>query len=91
MRYCQPREGLGYTPIDFTQALIAANGDTLNLEAGPFWVTVGDEWWDFGAETPIASGTGRIVGASGTLHEVGQVTPWWPPGFPYTATGNEPG
>ena len=58
--------GLGLHPIDFTQVLIAANGDTLSLEAGPFWVTVDDEWWDFGAETPIASGTGRFVGASGT-------------------------
>lgn len=91
MRYCQPWEGSGYTPIDFTQVLIAANGDTLSLEAGPFWVTVDDEWWDFGAETPIASGTGQFVGASGTFHEAGQVTPWWPPGSPDTATGNEPG
>ncbi len=94
MSYCLVWDGMGGGEMfDFSQVLIAANGDTLNLEQGPTteWEE-GDGWVDIAVETPISGGTGRFVDASGTLYETVRVTPsWWPPGFYFgTAEGDEP-
>ena len=93
--YCAFWEGPEqYRMFDFTQVLTAANGDTLELGQGPFEGTEVDGWTYFAVETPIVGGTGRFVGASGTLYEDGRMAaPWWPEGFgedPWTATGSEP-
>ena len=90
--YCAFWEGEGqYRIFDFTQVLTAANGDTMELGKGPFESAELDGWTYFAAETPILGGTGRFVGASGTLFEDGRMAaPWWPEGFPYTTEGNEP-
>ena len=95
MSYCGVWPSYGvYDLVDFSQVLIAANGDTLDLlESVDFVVTAeGDGWLDFAAEAPIAGGTGRFVGASGTFYETGRMTPsWWPPElFEGTAEGDEP-
>lgn len=95
MSYCAFWDGEGqYRIFDFTQVLTAANGDSMNLESGPNEFEFGDGWVDFTAETPIAGGTGRFMGAEGKLYEIGRVrTSWWPEGFgedPWTAAGSEP-
>jgi hypothetical protein len=92
LSYCAVWDGeFQYRIIDFTQVLITANGDTLNLEESLAFSSDGDDPVDFTAEAPIVGGTGRFVGASGTLYETGRVhASWWPPGFLYTTEGNEP-
>ncbi len=79
-------------PVSFNLMLTAANGDTLDLDfvAGSDSVQ-GDGYVDYGGELAFAGGTGRFAGASGTLAETGRMIPsWWPPGFPFTTSGNDP-
>ncbi len=56
--------------------LVAASGDQLELGQGPNELEEVDGWVVGTVETPIIGGTGRFVGASGTLNEAVPLRPF---------------
>ena len=92
MSYClvwdfEDPEDVTTDVVDFTLVLTAANGDTVNLDfVSSADAVEGDGWVDYGGELAFADGTGRFVGAAGTLTETGRMMPsWYPAGWPYFA------
>lgn len=94
MSYCVRIYSSGdYELLEFSWVLTAANGDTLDFGLVPgsaYQVEREDGLVDYGGELTFAGGTGRFVGASGTVMETGVSTQWNVDGFPFTSSGSDP-
>ena len=93
MSYCIRFDYEGFRLLDYTLELTAANGDTVDLDFTPgsdYQEERDDGLVDYGGELTFAGGTGRFVGASGTLMESGLSTQWNVDEFPYTSSGSDP-
>ncbi len=91
--YCVRFEETGYQVLEFSWVLTAANGDTVAFGLSPgsdYQVEREDGLVDYGGELTFAGGTGRFVGASGTVMETGVSSQWNVDGFPFTSSGSDP-
>lgn len=91
--YCIRFTYTGVEILEFRWVLTAANGDTVNVGLIPgtdYQVERDDGLVDYGGELSVAGGTGRFVGASGTVMETGLSTQWNVDGFPFTSSGSDP-